>query len=501
MNRKIAGINTKLSLGAALLLLFSSWSVMAANVSGLPNFTELVKQQMPAVVSIRVTQKRTMGGMGMNPFSQGGPNDLPYDELPEFFRRFFEDRGMGMGPSPHGNKPREFESQAQGSGSILSEDGYILTNHHVIEDADEIVVRLYDHREFKATVIGSDARSDVAVIKIDADQLPTIKTGTSTELEIGEWVLAIGSPFGFEMSATAGIVSAKARNISEGSNQFNYVPFIQTDVAINPGNSGGPLFNLNGEVVGVNSIIFSKSGGYMGLSFAIPIEMAMDVVKQVKNGGHVSRGWLGVMIQPVTRDLAESFGMDRPVGALVAQILDDGPASNSDLQVGDVILEFNGRFVESNTHLPPIVWRTPVGHPVPVKVMREGRERILKIKIGELPAEEELADARPQSPMQGKKVEKAVTKRLGMTLKPLPKQVRKARSISAGGVYIDAVDKGSVAEQFGLQKGDVISRVNYVVVEGVDHLLELLDTLPEGRGVPVYIVRDKGPIFLALRLP
>lgn len=484
---------------AATLLLLISWGATAANTVGLPNFTELVKQQMPAVVSISVTQKRTMG-RGMNPFSQGGPNDLPYDELPEFFRRFFEDRGMGMGPSPHGGDPREFESQSQGSGSILSEDGYILTNHHVIEDADEIVVRLYDHREFKARVIGSDARSDVALIKVEANGLPTIKTGTSTELEIGEWVLAIGSPFGFEMSATAGIVSAKARNISEGSNQFNYVPFIQTDVAINPGNSGGPLFNLEGEVVGVNSIIFSKSGGYMGLSFAIPIEMAMDVVKQVKNGGHVSRGWLGVMIQPVTRDLAESFGMDRPVGALVAQILEEGPAADSELQVGDVILEFNGYFVESNTHLPPIVGRTPVGHPVPVKVMREGRERILKIKIGELPAEEALADARPQSPAK-KPIEKVATTRLGMTLEALPKKVRKERSIPSGGVFIGAVEKDSVAERFGLQKGDVISRINYVVVEGVDHMLEILDQLPQGRGVPVYVVREKGPIFLALRLP
>lgn len=490
-----------LSIYGLAMLLWASWGAAAANApAGLPNFTGLVKQQMPAVVSIRVTQKQVMGGR-MNPFSQGGPGDLPYDELPEFFRRFFEDRGMGgFGPIPRG-EPREFESHAQGSGSILSEDGYILTNHHVVEEADEIVVRLHDHREFKATVVGSDPRSDIALIKIDADGLPTVKTGTSTELEIGEWVLAIGSPFGFEMSATAGIVSAKARNISEGNNQFNYVPFIQTDVAINPGNSGGPLFNLKGEVVGVNSIIFSKSGGYMGLSFAIPIEMAMDVVKQVKNGGHVSRGWLGVMIQPVTRDLAESFGMDRPVGALVAQILEDGPAADSDLQVGDVILEFNGHFVESNTHLPAIVGRTPVGHPVPVRVMREGREQLLKIKIGELPEQEEVADARSATPAPAKKSKKAATVRLGMTLEPLPKQVRKARLIPAGGVYISAVEKGSVAERFGLQKGDVISRVNYVVVEGVDHLLHLLDRLPEGRGVPVYVVREKGPIFLALRLP
>ena len=481
----------------AMLLLTISWSAAADSHPALPNFVELVKQQMPAVVSISVSQKRTLGG-GKSPFSQG-PDDLPYEELPEFFRRFFEDRGLGFGPMPRG-EPHEFETHAQGSGSILSEDGYILTNHHVVEEAHEIIVRLHDRREFKAEVVGSDARSDVALIKIDAEGLPTIKTGDSTSLEIGEWVLAIGSPFGFEMSATSGIVSAKARNISEGDRQFNYVPFIQTDVAINPGNSGGPLFNLDGEVVGVNSIIFSKSGGYMGLSFAIPIEMAMDVVKQVKNGGHVTRGWLGVLIQPVTRDLAESFGMDRPVGALVAQILADGPAANSDLQVGDVIVEFNGHFIESNAHLPPIVGRTPVGHPVPVKVMREGRELLIKVVIGELPSEEELAEVRPQQD-DTKAFEKSATKRLGMTLQPVPKSVRTERSIPSGGVYIGAIEKGSVADHFGLRKGDVVSRVNYVVVEGVDHLLDLLDRLPRDRGVPIYVVREKGPIFLALRLP
>ena len=483
-------------LGGLLILPIGS---MASVVEGLPNFTKLVKEQMPAVVSVSVTQKRKMPSIpGMGPFSQG-PDDLPYEELPEFFRRFFEDRGIAPGPTPH-PEPREFESQAQGSGSILTEDGYILTNHHVIEDADEIIVRLFDYRELKATVVGSDSKSDIALIKIDTEGLPVIKTGTSKELEIGEWVMAIGSPFGFEMSATAGIVSAKARNLSEGDNRFNYVPFIQTDVAINPGNSGGPLFNLDGEVVGVNSIIFSKSGGYMGLSFAIPIEVAMDVVKQVKNGGHVSRGWLGVLIQPVTSDLAESFDMDRPVGALVAQVLEDSPASKSDLQVGDVIMEFNGHFVESNSHLPPVVGRTPVGHPVPVKVMREGRELIIQVVVGELPSDDEL-DIAQIDEGEADKVEQASTERLGMTLREIPKEIRESRAIHSGGVFIDKVEGGSVADRFGLKAGDVISRVNYVVVEGVDHLLQLLDRLPKGKGIPVYVVRDKGPIFLALRMP
>ncbi|HIJ22579.1 MAG: Do family serine endopeptidase [Gammaproteobacteria bacterium] len=485
-------------MGLVGLLWMVSLSSSSASGQGLPNFTELVKQQMPAVVSLSVTQRREMGGSKHSPFSQG-PDGLPYEELPELFRRFFEDRGLGLGPNGP-TEPPQFESQAQGSGSILTEDGYILTNHHVVENADEIMVRLYDHREFRAEVVGSDARSDIALIKIDAVDLPTIKTGTSKDLEVGEWVLAIGSPFGFEMSATAGIVSAKARNISEGDNKFNYVPFIQTDVAINPGNSGGPLFNLEGEVVGVNSIIFSKSGGYMGLSFAIPVEVAMDVVKQVKNGGHVTRGWLGVMIQPVTRDLAESFGMDRPVGALVAQILDESPAANSNLQVGDVIVEFNGHFVESNTHLPPIVGRTPVGHPVPVKVMREGRQVVVKVVIGELPGEDQLAEVRPD-PLNSEKAEPLAVQRLGMHMSEVPKAIRKERTLGSGGVYLEQVESGSVADRFGLRRGDVISRVNYVVVEGVEHFLQLIERMPKHKGVPVYVVREKGPIFLAMRLP
>jgi serine protease Do len=498
MIKRLALVGVVRWMGLVGLLWMVSLSSSSASGQGLPNFTELVKQQMPAVVSLSVTQRREMGGSKHSPFSQG-PDGLPYEELPELFRRFFEDRGLGLGPNGP-TEPPQFESQAQGSGSILTEDGYILTNHHVVENADEIMVRLYDHREFRAEVVGSDARSDIALIKIDAVDLPTIKTGTSKDLEVGEWVLAIGSPFGFEMSATAGIVSAKARNISEGDNKFNYVPFIQTDVAINPGNSGGPLFNLEGEVVGVNSIIFSKSGGYMGLSFAIPVEVAMDVVKQVKNGGHVTRGWLGVMIQPVTRDLAESFGMDRPVGALVAQILDESPAANSNLQVGDVIVEFNGHFVESNTHLPPIVGRTPVGHPVPVKVMREGRQVVVKVVIGELPGEDQLAEVRPD-PLNSEKAEPLAVQRLGMHMSEVPKAIRKERTLGSGGVYLEQVESGSVADRFGLRRGDVISRVNYVVVEGVEHFLQLIERMPKHKGVPVYVVREKGPIFLAMRLP
>jgi|SaaInl8_150m_RNA_FD_contig_123_6617_length_5648_multi_41_in_2_out_0_5 serine protease Do len=485
-----------------LLSLLIGGMLMVSTVARaeLPDFVSLVKEQMPTVVSISVTQTKVIDSMpGFGGLGGIGPNG-EMNEMPDLFRRFFKDRGFG-GVDPNGrqHQPREFETQAQGSGSILTADGYILTNHHVVDGASKIMVRLSDRRELKAEVVGSDERSDIALIKIDANNLPTITTGTSTTLEIGEWVLAIGSPFGFEMSATSGIVSAKARNISEGDNRFNYVPFIQTDVAINPGNSGGPLFNLNGEVVGVNSIIFSKSGGYMGLSFAIPIEVAMDVVKQIKNGGHVSRGWLGVMIQPVNSDLAESFGMDRPIGALVAKIMKESPADGSELKVGDVIIEFNDKFIESNSHLPPIVGSSPVGESIPVKVMRNGSEQIIHIVIGELP--EEVVASSTITKSGEHPAEQSVEKIFGMTLKPVPTQLRKKLALDAGGVLVAEVERNSLASSFGVKQGDVISKLNRINISSVKQLLEVIDTLPRGRGVPLYIIRENGPIFLALRLP
>jgi serine protease Do len=335
-------------------------SMQAVNASHLPEFTDLVKETSPAVVNISTTQK-VKSGMPQLPegFEMPElPDDSPFGEL---FKHFFDQDKSA---------PSYKDSKSLGSGFIISADGYVLTNFHVVKDADEIVVRLSDRRELLGELVGADRRSDVALLKIDASNLPVAKIGKSSDLEVGEWVLAIGSPFGFDHSATAGIVSAKGRSLP----RENYVPFIQTDVAINPGNSGGPLFNQEGEVVGVNSQIYSRTGGYMGLSFAIPIEVAMDVVDQLKTSGRVSRGWLGVLIQDVTLDLAESFGMEQPRGALVAKVLPGSPAEDAGIKVGDVIVAFDGKDVDHSSGLPPIVGSTKVGVNIPVDVIRNQGE-------------------------------------------------------------------------------------------------------------------------------
>ena len=319
MSRMIKTLTTYVLVSLAGLL---SQPVFA--LSGLPDFTELVRENHQAVVNISTTTRQSSGSSGLN------LPDLDNKELEELLRKY--------SPQPDDMPPRDLDSSL-GSGFIISSDGYVLTNNHVVSGADEVLVRLYDRRQLIAEVIGTDRRSDVALLKIDATGLPVAAIGQSDPLQVGEWVLAIGSPFGFDFSVTAGIVSAKGRALPNE----NYVPFIQTDVAINPGNSGGPLFNLRGEVIGVNSQIYSRTGGFMGLSFAIPIEMAMDVADQLKNNGRVSRGWLGVVIQEVTKELAESFDMNIAYGALIKSILADSPAAESDLEVGDIITHFNGQ--------------------------------------------------------------------------------------------------------------------------------------------------------------
>lgn len=334
---------------------------------GLPDFTELVEQNAPAVVNISTTLKVES--------SAAAGNQLPdSSSLGELFKHFFgtpeQDGAEGEG--------------SLGSGFILDRDGYILTNQHVIADADQIVVRLSDRREILATIIGQDATSDIALLKVDAKDLPTVHIGNADKLRVGEWVLAIGTPFGFDHSVTAGIVSAKGRGIPNDSNQ-TYVPFIQTDVAINPGNSGGPLLNMRGEVVGINSQIYTESGGYMGLSFAIPINMAMDVVTQIKKYGHVSRGFLGVQVQDVDRDLAEAFGLDRPVGALVVQVLPDSPAERGGMLPGDVVLEVNGQPLSDASSLPMLVGQIMPGEDVKLTVARDRKFVTLKIKLIETP--------------------------------------------------------------------------------------------------------------------
>ena len=325
--------------GLCALLLLGQMSLAHAE---LPEFTELVEEASPAVVNISTRQNLPQREAAV----QGQMPDL--EGLPPMFREFFERNVPQM---PRGPGGRQRDAQSLGSGFIISDDGYVLTNNHVVADADEIIVRLSDRSELEAKLIGADPRTDVALLKVEGKGLPTVKLGKSQALKVGEWVLAIGSPFGFDHSVTAGIVSAKGRSLPNES----YVPFIQTDVAINPGNSGGPLFNLDGEVVGINSQIFTRSGGFMGLSFAIPIDVAMDVANQLKSEGKVSRGWLGVVIQEVNKDLAESFGLDKPAGALVAQVLEEGPAAKGGLQVGDVILSLNGQPIIMSADLPHLV--------------------------------------------------------------------------------------------------------------------------------------------------
>lgn len=453
--------------------------LQAAN---LPDFTVLAEDNAASVVNI--STKHNSARQQLRQFNIPEFNDIPEGgPLGDLMRRFFGEHGLPM--------PEEGpEKRSLGSGFILSEDGYILTNYHVVDGADQIIVRMNDRREFIAEVIGKDERSDIALIKIEAQGLPAVKVGDSKDLKVGEWVLAIGSPFGFDHSVTAGIVSAKGRNLPSE----NYVPFIQTDVAINPGNSGGPLFNLDGEVVGINSQIYSRSGGFMGLSFAIPIEMAMDVTNQLKARGRVSRGWLGVLIQDMNTDLAESFGLDRPRGALVARVLPNSPSEKAGLQVGDVILEFNGEKIHTSSELPPLVGRSNIDEPAKVKILRNGKERVVKVNIGELPPEDavELAGTHPP---------KVSENRLGMMVSELNEQMRKKYSLSSRrGVVVESVT-GQAAREAGIQQGDIILSMNNVEVQDVRHFNHLVSELPTDKTVALLVHRNTGPIFLALRVP
>ncbi len=460
-----------------VLMLFASWS----HASGLPDFTELVEDYSPAVVNISTKQKKKAQRQFRMPRDfrmPDMPEDSPFNDL---FRHFF-DEFQGEG--------REYDATSLGSGFIISSDGYILTNHHVVDKADEIIVYLSDHREFEAEVIGSDKQSDTALIKIDAKNLPVVKIGKSRDLKVGEWVLAIGSPFGFDHSVTAGIVSAKGRSLP----RENYVPFIQTDVAINPGNSGGPLFNLDGEVVGVNSQIYSGTGGYMGLSFAIPIEVAMNVADQLRTTGHVSRGWLGVLIQNVPRELAGSFGMKHPHGALVAKIVPDSPGEKAGLKPGDVILEYNGEKLNNSTQLPPLVGASEVGKKAKLLVLRQGAKKTIYVEIGELPQDDEIAQSQQGRPG------KAADETLGLVVKDLTSETRDKLDISSGGALVWNVGPGPAFDA-GIRRGDVIQMINNQPVNNARELRKLVKELPKGKTVPVLVARKVGPRFLALHVP
>ncbi len=441
----------------------------------LPDFTEMVEKNSPAVVNISTSQK-AVEMVGQLPKGLEIPEGSQLDEL---FRRFLD------------KKKRETpqrEAKSLGSGFIISKDGYVVTNHHVIQNANEIVVRLQDRRELVAELIGSDEKSDTALLKIKADNLPVVKLGSVDKLKVGEWVLAIGSPFGFDHSVTAGIVSAKGRSLPSE----NYVPFIQTDVAINPGNSGGPLFNMKGEVVGINSQIYSRTGGFMGLSFAIPIDVALGVIDQLKKTGHVTRGWLGVMIQDVTRELAESFGMERPYGALVSQIMPDSPSAKGAVQVGDVIIEFNGKEVESSSALPPLVGISPVNENASVKVIRNGKIIELTIKIGELPEQVSLSDnSIAKKPLK--------TSKIGLSVIDLTSDERKKLKLEEEGVRVESIEKGD-AQKAGIRKGDIILKVQGKMIKTAHEFRTITEELGKGSSVAVLIQRDGHPLFLAMKI-
>jgi len=471
---------------AAVLLTACGSEQAVAPTAGvqLPDFTGLVERTSPAVVNISSVPAKNESENRQAPRRAPGnePRNDPRSEGPggsfeDWFRRFFDEGDSPSSPpgAPRGAIPRP----SLGSGFIISEDGYIITNAHVVGEEGQIVVKLGDKRQLVAELIGADSYSDIALLKVDADDLPTLDIGDVNKLKVGSWVVAIGSPFGFETSVTAGIVSAKRRSLAGDQ----YVPFLQTDVAINPGNSGGPLFNLNGQVIGVNSQIYSRTGGYQGVSFAIPIDVAMDVVEQLRDNGQVQRGWLGVQIQEVNRELAESFGMERPEGALVAQVLEDSPAQAAGLQAGDVIVEFNGRTVGSASALPPLVGLTPVGEAAKVVVLRDGKRKKLDVEIGKLKGEENAAA--PKQP----KIDK-----LGMTLGNISESERTELKIE-GGVRVEEVNPGP-AQRAGLRAGDIIVAVGN---KPVSNAKALRKQLAKAKGpVALLLRRDGTPLFLAL---
>lgn len=445
----------------------------------LPDFTEMVKVNGVAVVNISTTQKAKPQPAGDIQKEQPMPEGMP-PEMEELFKHFFN--------NPDGGGYGGGDTQSLGSGFVISKDGYVLTNHHVVKDADEIIVKFSDRRELVAKLIGSDARTDVALLRVDATDLPAVTIGDPNNLQVGEWVLAIGSPFGFEQSVTAGIVSAKGRSLPGG----NYVPFIQTDVAINPGNSGGPLFNMDGKVVGINSQIYSRTGGFMGLSFAIPMDVVMNVVEQIKKSGKAAHGWLGVQIQDVTRELAESFGMKKPHGALVSKVMPGSPAEKAKLQIGDIITEFNGHSIENSGDLPPMVGMTPINDKATLKVIRQGNEETVTFNIGLLPDQiDKVAEAKTEKPKP--------TNRVGASVSDLTAEEREILQVIKDGVLVQNVGTGP-AKNAGIQPGDVILRIGNDVIRDVADFEKIVKNLPVGKSVAVLVQRRGSPAFLALKI-
>ena len=437
----------------------------------LPDFRGIVNKSTPAVVKILVESEMK---------AAQSPEQL--EQLPEYLQRFFQFRG-DQPPRPRQNS---------GSGFVISSDGYVVTNNHVVEGATSVTVRLTDRREYDAVVVGLDPRSDLALLKIQESNLPVLKLAGDNGTEVGEWVLAIGSPFGLDFSVTAGIVSAKGRSLPT-ENGENYVPFLQTDVAINPGNSGGPLFNLDGEVVGVNSQIFTRSGGSIGLSFAIPAMVVRNVIDQLKANGEVVRGWLGVSIQDVDRNLAESFGLDRPRGALISQVGPDSPAREGGIESGDIILSFAGRPIETSSDLPHVVGLITPGAEVKALIMRDGKELTLVIQVGGLDADERPSVAGRATPERSNNV-------LGFITDDADSEMMADLGLS-GGVVVLEVMPDSAADEAGILAGDIITRLGKSAVRNTDDLQATINRLQAGQSVAVRLIRRGAPFFLAVRVP
>jgi len=470
-------LQTRLKHGLAGLTLLGSASV--ANADGLPDFSTLVEQQGQSVVSVSIVREseQNVGAAGRRG-SEGIPG---LERLPDELRRFFE-QNPDSTPSPRAEPGRGI-----GSGFIISEDGYIVTNAHVVDGASSVTITLQDRQEFNAELIGQDDATDLALLKVDANDLPAVEMGDSDEVKVGQWVLAIGSPFGLDNTATQGIISAVARNLPSGS----YTPFIQTDVAVNPGNSGGPLFDTNGVVIGVNSQIYSRSGGYQGLSFAIPINVTKRVIEQLKTQGYASRGWLGVAIQDVNQALANAFGLDTPYGALVSQVSPDGPAKAAGIQAGDIIIEFDAQRVNRSGDLPNLVGKTATGSESKVTLLRDGKEYIIDVLIGEFDRPDKVAAAT----MSDKSSD-----RFGLVVGALTDDLRDNLNID-GGVLVRKVTTDSAGYRAGIRAQDVIVSINSVELNSVSDFNAQLKGLDAGTTLPVLIQRGQSSQFLALEVP
>lgn len=488
--KKLRGYGLAVALaigGTAAILPHAPVSAQSApQPRSLPDFTELVDAVSPAVVNIRTTERARS--------SSAGPGQMD-EEMQEFFRRFF-----GV-PMPNPNTPRQQQRPAPrggedeaprgvGSGFILTPDGFVMTNAHVVEGADEVIVTLSDRREFKARPIGADKRTDVAVLKIEATGLPFVRVGDISKLKVGEWVMAIGSPFGLDNTVTAGIVSAKGRDTGD------YLPFIQTDVAINPGNSGGPLINMRGEVVGINSQIYSRSGGFMGISFAIPIDEATRVAEQLRTTGRVSRGRIGVQIDQVTRDVAESIGLGRPQGALVRSVESGSPAAQAGIEAGDIITKFNGQAIDRATELPRLVGNTKPGSRVNLTVFRRGSSRDLAVTVAEIEPEQRTASRRSSTPSEPARAQTPAAQSLGLVVSELTEAQKREAKVK-GGVKVDAVTEA--AERAGIREGDIIVAIGNTEVNTLREFEAAIARVDKSKAVPVLLRRGELASYLLIR--